>query len=131
MSERTIYFVKPIGMPGPIKIGSTGNLTDRFASLVGASPIDLELLVTIPGSYELEANIHDCLGRAHIRHEWFAPEPRILALIDALKAGVPIHVALDLSARERDFKAELYARRGASRRASNAAAKAKRQSEAA
>lgn len=44
----TVYFVKPVGMDGPIKIGCTTTPAARIESLTIWSPFPLEVLVTIP-----------------------------------------------------------------------------------
>lgn len=94
-----VYFAKPIGMAGPIKIGCSSHPADRIQSLMVWSPFPLELLVTVPGSLKLEANLHDCFLDAHLHHEWFQPVPLLLAGIAALQANKPLEEAFDLSAR--------------------------------
>jgi hypothetical protein len=111
MKGRYVYFVRPVGMSGPIKIGCSVVPTDRLKAFMSWSPFDLELLVTIPGGRDLEKNIHECFADLHLRHEWFVADRRLSAAIDALVAGLPVDKAIDLSKRAGTIK---KAKQGAS-----------------
>lgn len=97
--SKFVYFIKPIGMAGPIKIGCAVNPVNRLCGLITWSPFPLEILVTIPGDYTLERNIHHCLADTHSHREWFHPSEKLSGLIAALKAGTPIEEAIDLTKR--------------------------------
>jgi hypothetical protein len=99
MSERYVYFIRPVGMEGPVKIGCSATPLDRLMAIATWSPLLLELAATVPGSYDLERNIHECLADLHSHREWFRADPRITAIIDKLSAGVAIHDAMDLTDR--------------------------------
>ena len=96
MSEY-VYFIKPVGMAGPIKIGVSQYVPERLMKLAVWSPFPLEVAVTIPGNAALETNLHDCLLEHRSHGEWFHPNPPVLELIERLKAGVPIAEAIDLT----------------------------------
>lgn len=66
-----------------IKIGTTTNLSQRLSAL---GPV--LLLVTEPGSYELESLRHQQFAacRTSKRGEWFKPSPDLLSHIEMLKA---------------------------------------------
>ena len=96
---RYVYFIKPVGMDGPIKIGCSRVPVERLASLETWSPVPLELIVTLPGDFKLERNIHDCFADAHSHREWFKATPKLVAAISALRAGRPLAQAIDLSVR--------------------------------
>lgn len=98
MSE-FVYFIKPCGLYGPIKIGCSQAPTVRLESYMRWSPLPLELIVAIPGTPGLEANIHSCLSRSHSHLEWFHPTDEVCGLIAKLVAGIPIEKAIDLSDR--------------------------------
>lgn len=98
-TPREVYFLKPVGMDGPIKIGCGFEPRERLGSYMALSPYPLEIILTIPGNLALERNIHDCFIDCHSHSEWFRAEPRLLAAIEALKAGVPVEEAIDLSKR--------------------------------
>lgn len=84
---RWVYFAKPVGMRGPIKIGCTTDIGKRLDDLMRWSPIDLELLATTPGDFNLEARIQRMFYDQHSRHEWFDPSPALNALIDTIRDG--------------------------------------------
>lgn len=94
-----VYFIGPIGLDGPVKIGWSARPEGRLFELASWSPLPLEVVVTIPGSMQLEANIHDCFADCWSHHEWFSSTPRLSKLIEDLKAGISIDNALDLSDR--------------------------------
>jgi hypothetical protein len=94
-----VYFLKPIGMDGPIKIGTSYEPLARLRQLMSWSPFELELIVKVPGSSELERNIHSCFKDAHKHGEWFHPVPRLTDAIAKLVAGVAVDEAIDLNDR--------------------------------
>jgi len=95
-----VYFIKPVGLPGPVKIGFSAIPKNRLESLAVWSPFQLEVAVAIPGTMQLERNIQDCLVRSHSHREWFFPTDEVTGLVNALKAGKPIEDSIDLSARK-------------------------------
>jgi hypothetical protein len=96
---RYVYFVRPVGLPGPVKIGCSRVPEERLKYLSTWSPFPLEIAVTIPGDQTLEANIHDCLARSYSHLEWFHPTKEVMKLVDDLIAGTPLEEAIDLSVR--------------------------------
>lgn len=103
-----VYFIKPVGMPGPIKIGCSFMPEKRLADIAAWSPWPLEIVVTIPGDATLERNIHECLAHHHSHKEWFHAHPDILRLTERLRAGSSIADALDLSDRRGNILSPLY-----------------------
>jgi hypothetical protein len=95
-----VYFVRPVGMLGPIKIGfSSKDVHARLRQLNAQSPLPVEMVACVPGTKKLEANIHQCLADSHSHFEWFRPTDEVLAFLEKLVAGVPVVEAIDLSAR--------------------------------
>ena len=94
--SKFVYFIKPVGLPGPIKIGSSREPQNRLAQLADWSPWPLEILVMIPGTLELERRLHSCFSHAHRHREWFEPDTELVAGITALKEGLPVEKAFDL-----------------------------------
>jgi hypothetical protein len=92
-----VYFIKPVGMDGPIKIGWSKLPARRLLSLSVWSPFKLELLHVIPGSFALEQTIHRCLWRSHSHNEWFQSTDEVRAFVEKLLNGLPVEEAIDLS----------------------------------
>ncbi|MES2781915.1 MAG: GIY-YIG nuclease family protein [Pseudomonadota bacterium] len=82
-----VYFIKPIGMQGPVKIGVSYTPIKRLRQLETFSPFGLELLVEVEGDKRLERAFHALFLHSHTRHEWFDWTPELQATIDALEAG--------------------------------------------
>ena len=83
----TVYFLRPIGMEGPVKIGCSGIAEDRLATYQPWSPFPLEIAASLPGDYRLERRFHERFKAHHTHHEWFAAAPEITACIAAINAG--------------------------------------------
>ena len=94
-----VYFIKPVGLLGPIKIGCTTVCEKRLADLSVWSPFLLEIVATRPGNFRTEINLHECFADSHSHREWFHPSPKLLAALDKLRAGLPLHEAVDLNDR--------------------------------
>jgi hypothetical protein len=101
-----VYFVKPVGMPGPIKIGYSKSPMERMSGLMCWSPWPLEVVASVPGNRALEKNIHECFAHHHSHHEWFHAHPEILVAVEKIKAGVPVAEAIDLTRRTGDIRSE-------------------------
>jgi hypothetical protein len=94
-----IYFIKPKGMAGPIKIGCSDKPALRLYAQMVASPFPLEIMVSIPGDRNLERNLHECFADCHSHCEWFHPNKRLIDGIAALQAGATVSEAFDLNRR--------------------------------
>jgi hypothetical protein len=95
-----IYFIRPIGQDGPIKVGHSINVPLRLREYNKWSPLPLEVVAMLPIPDAMDAygaNSGRCSRferRFHIRydahrmhHEWFAAHPTILTDIDNINAG--------------------------------------------
>lgn len=87
MRRRFVYFIKPIGMDGPIKIGCSVSPDNRRASLQYWSPFPLEVIAEIDGDYQLERRFHARFEHLFISHEWFRPAPELVETIEAVASG--------------------------------------------
>lgn len=92
-----IYFVRPVGMLGPIKIGFSTVPESRLLSLAVWSPFPLEIVATAPGTFRLEMKIHNCFAHLHLHREWFSPSRELVAAIDAIRDGKPLEDVIDLA----------------------------------
>jgi len=77
----SVYFVKPAGMPGPIKIGYAAHFGDRFRKLQAGSPIPLEAMRVVDGTAQTELALHRKFAAHRLHGEWFAPCADLLAFI--------------------------------------------------
>jgi hypothetical protein len=84
---RFVYFIRPIGMQGPIKIGSSMSPTGRRDTLSTWSPFPLEILAEMPGGFDVERRLHAKHYQSSIGREWFNWTPELQADIDAVIAG--------------------------------------------
>lgn len=100
-----IYFIKPVGMAGPIKIGFTTNSEKRLEGLTVWSPFKLEIMHTVPGDIKLEMKVHAHFADLHSHHEWFHPGERLVSAIKRMKAGLRLEDAIDLSDRRGNITA--------------------------
>lgn len=90
--ESWVYFLRPVGMPGPIKVGVSVDPEMRLRGYNAIAPWELEIAATIPGDRSVEDRFHTLFAAHHSHHEWFNSAPEITAVIEALAAG-----AFDLS----------------------------------
>ena len=89
-AQSFIYFLRPVGQPGPIKIGYSVRPDKRREWFNAWAPVPLELVHAMPGGSQLESKLHLAFADTHSHSEWFAASPRLLSMIDALMAGVPV-----------------------------------------
>lgn len=92
-----VYFIKPVGMDGPVKIGCSHNPASRLTTLATWSPFPLEIVATVPGGRDLERNIHQCFADLYSHREWFKADKRLTKAIRLLKKGASVEVAIDLN----------------------------------
>lgn len=96
-APKLIYFIKPVGMDGPIKIGCSYAPKRRIEDLSVWSPFPLEILATADGGYDVERKLHQRFAYAHSHREWFNPVPELTAAVHDIARGIAIEVAVDLS----------------------------------
>lgn len=86
MSDQ-IYFARPVGQKGPVKIGCSGSPSLRLSSLGSRLPWKIEFAAKRPGPYDLERRLHAKFLPLHLRHEWFSWSPEMQEVIDAINDG--------------------------------------------
>lgn len=77
-----IYFIRPVGEKGPVKIGCSVDPVKRLAAFQAGCPIHLELIATMESVPSLERALQHKFAADHQHGEWFAWSPRLAALID-------------------------------------------------
>ena len=85
--QRYVYFLRPVGAVGPIKIGCSIYPPSRINALSMWSPVPLEIVAMGPGSIRLESFLHRKFKAQRLHSEWFAPSPELLDGIAAVAAG--------------------------------------------
>ena len=112
-----VYFMRPVGQLGPVKIGHSKHPYNRVSHFMTYSPVPLEIVVEIDGTRELEWNLHDCFFDIHSHREWFFESPRITELIEKLRSGVPVEQAIDLNDTKGSVRSKIAVHRWDKRRA--------------
>ena len=74
-----VYCIRGVGT-GMVKIGTTNSIHRRLQDLQGSSPVNLEFIGSIPGSYEKEAQLHARFSDLRGHGEWFKESPDILSV---------------------------------------------------
>lgn len=87
MSDAFVYFIRPIGMRGPVKIGCSKNTAQRLMTLALWSPFPLEVAAALQGDFKLEARFHSLFHEHLSHHEWFNACDEIDAAIAAIHDG--------------------------------------------
>lgn len=92
-----VYFMRPVAMLGPIKIGHSHGPAARLEDVNRYSPYPLELAATVAGDQDLERRIQNRFHEAHFHCEWFHPFRPLLDAIEALQDGKPLEEAIDFT----------------------------------
>lgn len=92
-----VYFIRPVGMSGPVKIGCSNWPQDRLDTLSAWSPYPLEIVAEIAdGDMQMERRIHCLFAEQHSHREWFRESPALTSMIDRLRAGESIGDIIDV-----------------------------------
>lgn len=85
---KKVYFIKPIGMDGPVKIGCSQSPSLRRSALETWCPFPLEIVAEIVGDAFIESRFHRKFLASHLRSEWFAASPELSATIQQINDGL-------------------------------------------
>jgi hypothetical protein len=85
-----VYFIRPIGMDGPIKIGCSVKPLSRLIKFSAWSPFPLELIGSVPGSFADENRLHRRFSDLHTSKEWFMSSPLLRDTIERILAGASV-----------------------------------------
>lgn len=98
--KRHVYFFKPVGMAGPIKIGCSEMPNTRLERFAVWSPFDLEMIGYVRGSFADELFLHSAFSESHSHREWFNHTPELeSAIAKIIAAGTVDAVRDELSAK--------------------------------
>lgn len=82
-----VYFIRPVGAEGPVKIGCSQLPHNRLAMLSAWSPVPLEIVATIVGQEELERRFHAAFVSSWSHGEWFHASVELTSVIRQVAAG--------------------------------------------
>lgn len=82
-----VYFLRPVGADGPVKIGCSSYPEERLQSFMLWSPVALEVVAKLHGDELLEWRFHQAFSDFHSHSEWFRSAPIITATIKAIGLG--------------------------------------------
>lgn len=82
-----VYFIKPVGMDGPIKIGCSAVPPSRLIEFTVWSPFPLEIIGSVPGGHADETFLHRRFAYLHSHREWFRSSPLLRNTIDRILHG--------------------------------------------
>jgi hypothetical protein len=82
-----VYFLRAVGLDGPVKIGCSVDPDARRDVYSKISPFPLEVVAKIPGSPSYEWRFHTRFVHLHSHHEWFHAAPELTAAIEQINAG--------------------------------------------
>src|SRR6266404_2823885 len=92
-APKLVYFLKPAGLDGPIKIGFSSGPIGRTLALSAWSPWPLELIGAVKGTSADENFLHQCFADCHSHREWFHPVPALREMISLIVASGSIEPA--------------------------------------
>lgn len=84
---RRVYFIRPIGMAGPVKIGCSKGPDGRRRTLETWSPFPLEIIAEVEGGFDLERRFHALFMETHQNREWFGWSRRLAATVASINDG--------------------------------------------
>ena len=84
--RRYVYFIRPVGENGPVKIGCSINPRDRVKQMTRRNR-PLELVAALGGDFFEERQFHTLFAADHIGKEWFFWTPALGEVMDAIAAG--------------------------------------------
>lgn len=90
-----VYFIKPVGLDGPIKIGHSWCPANRLIDLGAWSPWPLELVGHVSSPSEDERFLHRCFADCHSHREWFHSTVRLRETIARILVAGTIDAVRD------------------------------------
>lgn len=84
---KRIYFLRPVGQLGPVKIGCSVSPDGLRESLATWSPFTLEIIAEIDGDFTVERQFHALFRDTYQRREWFGWSDLMAETVNAINAG--------------------------------------------
>ena len=82
-----VYFLRPVGLAGPVKIGCSRVPEERLKTYTAWSPFRLELAAKIKGDAVLERRFHARFAFLHSHGEWFKGHPDLSRVVREISEG--------------------------------------------
>lgn len=107
-----VYFIQA-RTGGPVKIGFSYSPSHRLADLQIGCPVRLQIIAKIPGTDEVERELHRELAKDRSHGEWFRPTDRLRAVFEKRLGGAPrsfrqsAHARIERAERDEQVLAEL------------------------
>lgn len=92
-----VYFIRPMGKAGPIKIGHSTFPPTRLITMQIWSYEELEIISQFAAPRKMEKDLHERFARYQIRGEWFLACDELVALAEGIRYGKSISDLVDLS----------------------------------
>lgn len=102
--QRSIYFLRPVGQKGPIKIGSSQVPKRRLQGYQIWSPVLLEIAATCPAHRNTEVFLHRHFYPTHMHGEWFVWSDELQRLIDHVEAFGVVPEWVDAPTNPKEWK---------------------------
>ena len=96
--EKHVYFLRPVGARGPIKIGCSCEPEKRVRGVEIWSPLKLEIAAFVPGGHREESILHQMFGADRLHGEWFSNSNQLSSVIEfCVRTGKlpPLDYSLD------------------------------------
>lgn len=96
--EKNVYFMRPVGERGPVKIGCSCEPEKRLRSVEIWSPLKLEIAAFVPGGHREESILHQMFGADRLHGEWFNCSEQLASVIEfCIRTGKlpPLDYSLD------------------------------------
>lgn len=82
-----VYFIRPVGALGPVKIGCSRSPPMRLEQLAEWSPVPLEVVARMSGDFTIEGRLHRKFQHDFMHHEWFRWSAELEEVIASVRAG--------------------------------------------
>lgn len=93
--EGYVYFIKPIGLDGPIKIGWAVDPERRLRDMATGSPFPLEIIGVVRGEMSDERALHRHFDAFRYHREWFLYSPALRGHVNRVIAVGSVHALHD------------------------------------
>lgn len=85
--KRYVYFARPVGADGRIKIGCSYKPASRLVALSVWCAYPVEIVAVAAGGFDVERSLHSYFAADRLHREWFRSSPELLFVIDQMSRG--------------------------------------------